>query len=96
MDGKRSDDIEMKRGGSPSQKEPFLGPRSSSRGGPSPVAQITNNPALSILAYCLSSISMTVVNKYCVSGRFWNMNFFLLGVQVSLGWGVMELCLLTG
>ena len=49
-----------------------------------PVSQITHNPAVSIMAYCLASISMTVTNKYCVSGPEWNMNFFLLAFQVSL------------
>lgn len=44
--------------------------------------KIENNPSLSILAYCLSSISMTVVNKYVVSGSSWNLNLFYLAVQV--------------
>jgi hypothetical protein len=47
-------------------------------------SQITHNPAVSIVAYCLASISMTVINKYCVSGPEWNMNFLLLAFQVSL------------
>lgn len=50
---------------------------------PESVTKITNNAPLSILAYCLSSISMTLVNKYVVSGRFWNMTFFYLTVQAS-------------
>ncbi|KAG5915444.1 GDP-mannose transporter into the lumen of the Golgi [Claviceps africana] len=45
------------------------------------LSKLDNNPSLSVLAYCLSSISMTVVNKYVVSGTFWNLNFFYLGVQ---------------
>lgn len=45
-------------------------------------AKIDNSPPASIMAYCLSSISMTVVNKYVVSGTFWNLNFFYLAVQV--------------
>jgi hypothetical protein len=49
-----------------------------------PVSQITHNPTVSIVAYCLASISMTVTNKYCVSGPEWNMQFFLLAFQVSL------------
>lgn len=49
----------------------------------SPLANITNNPPISILAYCLASISMTVTNKYCVSGANWNLNFFYLAIQVS-------------
>jgi GDP-mannose transporter len=31
----------------------------------------------------LASISMTVTNKYCVSGANWNLNFFYLAIQVS-------------
>ncbi|KAG6025960.1 GDP-mannose transporter into the lumen of the Golgi [Claviceps citrina] len=45
------------------------------------LSKLDNNPPLSILAYCLSSISMTVVNKYVVSGTFWNLNFFYLAIQ---------------
>jgi GDP-mannose transporter len=36
------------------------------------------------LAYCLASISMTVTNKYCVSGANWNLNFFYLAIQVRI------------
>jgi GDP-mannose transporter len=43
---------------------------------------LDNSPPLSVVAYCLSSISMTVVNKYVVSGTFWNLNFFYLAIQV--------------
>ncbi|KAJ9150654.1 GDP-mannose transporter [Pleurostoma richardsiae] len=45
------------------------------------ISKIDNSPGISILAYCLSSISMTVVNKYCVSGKDWNLNLFYLAVQ---------------
>lgn len=45
-------------------------------------AAIVNNPLFSILAYCGSSILMTVSNKYCVNGTGWNLSFFLLAVQV--------------
>jgi GDP-mannose transporter len=48
----------------------------------SSISKIDNSPGASILAYCLSSISMTVVNKYVVSGSYWNLNFFYLAVQV--------------
>ncbi|KAH8881861.1 UDP-galactose transporter [Thozetella sp. PMI_491] len=43
--------------------------------------QASNSPIVSILAYCLSSLSMTIVNKYVVSGSFWNLNFFYLAMQ---------------
>ncbi|KAF4255234.1 hypothetical protein CNMCM8057_004764 [Aspergillus fumigatus] len=46
-----------------------------------PVAQLANNPILPVLAYCGSSILMTVMNKYVLSGRDFNLNFFLLCVQ---------------
>ena len=46
------------------------------------MAAISNNPTISILAYCGSSILMMVANKYVVSGTHFNLNFFLLAVQV--------------
>ncbi|KAI0476992.1 hypothetical protein F4859DRAFT_504397 [Xylaria cf. heliscus] len=45
------------------------------------LAKVENNPTASILAYCFASISMTIVNKYVVSGSEWNLNFFYLAVQ---------------
>lgn len=42
-----------------------------------------NNPPLSILAYCGSSILMTCTNKFVLTGTF-NLNFFLLAVQVGV------------
>lgn len=72
-----------------SEKEPFMVPTRPARAGAPPKALIQtigrfeNSPPVSVLAYCLSSISMTVVNKYVVSGTEWNMNFFYLAVQVS-------------
>lgn len=52
-----------------------------SRTGPSS-GSLTNNPILPVLAYCGSSILMTVMNKYVLSGLDFNLNFFLLCVQV--------------
>lgn len=45
-------------------------------------AAISGNPILPVLAYCGSSILMTVTNKYVLSGSGFNLNFFLLCVQV--------------
>ncbi|KAF2262104.1 UDP-galactose transporter [Lojkania enalia] len=42
---------------------------------------LTENPMLSIVAYCGSSILMTTTNKYVLSGVDFNLNFFLLCVQ---------------
>lgn len=50
---------------------------------PVALSKLDNNPPLSVVAYCMASISMTVVNKYVVSGDFWNLSFFYLAVQVS-------------
>ncbi|KAL2068348.1 hypothetical protein VTL71DRAFT_16446 [Oculimacula yallundae] len=67
---------------SPSARDPFIIPTRSPRTPPAaPLSNITNSPPLSILAYCLASISMTVTNKYCVSGANWNLNFFYLAIQ---------------
>ncbi|KAL1642023.1 GDP-mannose transporter into the lumen of the Golgi [Diplodia intermedia] len=42
---------------------------------------LSGNPVLPVLAYCGSSILMTVTNKYVLSGTGFNLNFFLLCVQ---------------
>jgi GDP-mannose transporter len=56
---------------------------------PSPVMRppprptsVTENAMIAILSYCGSSILMTVTNKYVLSGVDFNLNFFLLCVQV--------------
>ncbi|KAF4126989.1 GDP-mannose transporter [Geosmithia morbida] len=45
------------------------------------VSGITNSAPISVVAYCLASISMTVVNKFVVSGDSWNLTFFYLAAQ---------------
>lgn len=47
-----------------------------------PNASLANSPMVAILSYCGSSILMTVTNKYVLGGRDFNLNFFLLCVQV--------------
>ena len=47
-----------------------------------PMTAVANNPIFPVLSYCVSSILMTVTNKFVLSGSF-NLNFFLLCVQVS-------------
>lgn len=49
---------------------------------PAPAPGLSNSPTASILGYCLASISMTVVNKYIVSGSEWNLMFLYLAIQV--------------
>ncbi|RDW89408.1 putative GDP-mannose transporter [Coleophoma cylindrospora] len=88
----RMPDVEMKTfNDRSSSSAPFLG-RSPTGRGPLPVSSITNNPSISILAYCLASISMTVINKYCVSGANWNLNFFFLAVQSIVCIGAIIAC----
>ncbi|GAA5980790.1 hypothetical protein JCM10908_003869 [Rhodotorula pacifica] len=48
---------------------------------PSHFDHLLNHPALPVLCYCASSILMTVINKYVVSGSHFNMNFLLLTIQ---------------
>jgi GDP-mannose transporter len=89
MSDKKNEDYVLRmpdsegRHGNSKEKDPFLSRQSSRQ--PSLTAsfsQLENSPGLSILAYCLSSISMTVVNKYVVSGSEWNVNLLYLAVQV--------------
>lgn len=91
-ENKKSDDFVLRmpeRGDSfREEKDSFLERRTSHRLS-APVVQdsfakVQNNPTVSIAAYCLSSISMTVVNKYCVSGKNWNLNLFYLAIQVRI------------
>ena len=77
---KRKDDIELgeKLGDSFSREEPPA-PRHT----PAIPAAAASQPVFSILSYCASSILMTVTNKYVLSGTDYNLNFFLLCVQVG-------------
>lgn len=49
---------------------------------PSPPSSMSSSPILPVLSYCGSSILMTVMNKYVLSGLDFNLNFLLLMVQV--------------
>ncbi len=79
-DDKKSDDhtVEM---GSFNRGEP----RSLDPPQPAKKPQISvNSPSLPVLSYCASSILMTVTNKFVLSGTGFNLNFFLLLVQVCM------------
>lgn len=58
-------------------------PRSPRMSAGGPATSTTGNPIFPILSYCGASILMTVTNKYVLSGYDFNLNFFLLCVQVS-------------
>jgi len=49
---------------------------------PAPLASVANHTVVPILSYCGSSILMTLTNKFVLSGLDFNLNFFLLCVQV--------------
>ena len=91
MEDKKNDDfiVRMPNDSSYNEKDSFvLKTKRSSHNvsppsGPPTFSSIENSPLLSVIAYCFSSISMTVVNKYVVSGSYWNLTFFYLAVQVS-------------
>ena len=79
-DDKKRDDytIEMGEREGDNFKPPSPAPRHTA----APTMPAGNNPILPILSYCASSILMTVTNKYVLSGLDFNLNFFLLCVQV--------------
>ena len=85
VDEKKTDDytIEMDKMEQNKSFEPVASP-------PQPRGTSTlannNSPILPVLAYCGSSILMTVMNKYVLSGTDFNLNFFLLCIQVCWGW----------
>ncbi|KAL1889807.1 GDP-mannose transporter into the lumen of the Golgi [Sporothrix stenoceras] len=60
------------------------------------LARIENSPVISVVAYCIASISMTVVNKYLVSGSDWNMNFLYLAIQSMVCVACIRGCWLVG
>lgn len=95
MSDKKNEDFAIRMPDSDSrddyEKDPFLGSRASpaastlrNRNLNLTLSKLSNNPGLSIISYCVSSISMTVVNKYVVSGSQWNLYFFYLAIQVRL------------
>jgi GDP-mannose transporter len=95
---KRDDDFTLQIDDSASRRSPnsFQAMGTSSRSSPSlPAPAVTNSPLAAILSYCVSSILMTCTNKYILGGIDYNLNFFLLAVQVrdnsSLGvwWAMM-------
>jgi GDP-mannose transporter len=77
-DEKKRDDFAIEMGDRGRNFEPPPVPRTPT----APPSPLANNPVLPILAYCGSSILMTVTNKYVLSGLDFNLNFFLLCVQV--------------
>ncbi|KAH8879386.1 GDP-mannose transporter [Thozetella sp. PMI_491] len=102
MSNKKNEDLEMRPREELGERDPFIGKGASHRRAPSNVAvgnafsKLDNTPGASILAYCLASISMTVVNKYVVSGSEWNLHFFYLVIQSIVCVGAIMVCKQAG
>lgn len=77
---KQDDDYRVDMSGADRQDEPFIIPKRP-QSTQKPAAPSSSSPIFPILSYCGASILMTVTNKYCLSGRGFNLNFFLLMVQ---------------
>jgi len=76
-DEKKRDDYVLEM----NEKSNNFEPAQPSRSPAPPSSSSANNPLFPILSYCGSSILMTVTNKYVLSANF-NLNFFLICVQV--------------
>jgi GDP-mannose transporter len=83
VEDKKTDDytVEMDKLDKGGNKEFEAAPPPLTRAASSPPSSLSNHPALPVLAYCGSSILMTVMNKYVLSGLDFNLNFLLLMIQ---------------
>ncbi|PHH85008.1 hypothetical protein CDD83_1041 [Cordyceps sp. RAO-2017] len=60
------------------------------------LSSIEGSGGASVVAYCLSSISMTLVNKYVVSGHQWNLHLLYLAIQSIVGTATIIACKQAG
>ncbi|KAJ0165464.1 GDP-mannose transporter, partial [Colletotrichum tanaceti] len=90
FDGEEEGDSLVGRARAGPQRSSLLPPLSLS------LADMDNNAPVSVLAYCMASISMTVVNKYVVSGASWNLTFFYLAAQAIICIAVITACKRVG
>ncbi|PLN75059.1 GDP-mannose transporter 1 [Aspergillus taichungensis] len=95
VDEKKTDDytIEMDKIDQNKSFEPVASPPQPR--GTSTLAN-SNSPILPVLAYCGSSILMTVMNKYVLSGTDFNLNFFLLCIQSLVCIIAIQTCKTSG
>lgn len=89
-DDKKSDDYGM------SSAKGSRAPSPVTRSSKGSSVSVTENPVVAILSYCGSSILMTVTNKYVLSGRDFNLNFFLLCVQSVVCVVAISVCKASG
>lgn len=78
----KQDSFRIDMGPDHDEDKPFIPTRPSraSHGGSAPT--VPSSPLVPILSYCGASILMTVTNKYVLGGADFNLNFFLLCIQV--------------
>ncbi|CAH0000675.1 unnamed protein product [Clonostachys byssicola] len=89
MSDKKNDDLPLRspRGGSPLNGNGDAGrfaPKQQHQAGASlkaSWASIEENGTVAVLAYCFASTSMTLVNKFVVSGNSWNLHLLYLAIQ---------------
>ncbi|RDA82722.1 hypothetical protein CP532_1826 [Ophiocordyceps camponoti-leonardi (nom. inval.)] len=105
MSDKKSDDFTVRVPDSLAEKQLFtssISPRDGRRPslfakpGASLLASVENSGGVSVAAYCLSSISMTLVNKYVVSGNQWNLHLLYLAIQSVVGTLTILICKQAG
>ncbi|KAF4595397.1 GDP-mannose transporter [Ophiocordyceps camponoti-floridani] len=60
------------------------------------LSSVESSGGISVAAYCLSSISMTLVNKYVVSGNQWNLHLLYLAIQSVVGTVTILVCKQAG
>ncbi|RCI08067.1 hypothetical protein L249_7824 [Ophiocordyceps polyrhachis-furcata BCC 54312] len=105
MSDKKSDDFTVRVPDSLAEKQQFsssVSPRDGRRPslfakpGASLLASVENSGGVSVAAYCLSSISMTLVNKYVVSGNQWNLHLLYLAIQSVVGTFTILVCKQAG
>ncbi|KAJ6171659.1 hypothetical protein N7470_000726 [Penicillium chermesinum] len=91
---KKTDDYAIEMDKLDKSKEFEAAPPPQPRAAPS--NNMSSNPVLPVLAYCGSSIMMTVMNKYVLSGLDFNLNFLLLMVQSVVCIAVIQTCKSAG
>ncbi|KAG5976469.1 hypothetical protein E4U55_007335, partial [Claviceps digitariae] len=104
MSDKKSDDVVLAMpatngqvdGNSKGKPFPTFTPARSKADALKGITSLDNNRGASVLAYCLSSMSMTIVNKYVISGSNWNMNLLYLAVQSIVGTVAIVMCKQAG
>lgn len=80
----RRDDFDFELEDNTKEDDSLMGRSARAVGVSGGLSKITNSAPISVLAYCLSSISMTVVNKYVVSGSSWDLTFLYLAAQAII------------